>query len=163
MHRHDRHATCCLALTMPGPDNALPSLQLNCREGLPEQVTPEMLEDEEFLKHFHHALLEVGCCMSEALPVKTHGCSKAGAYSGDACIPVFPAHDNSITPDMCQLRQHAVKLAATEEPGASRQILHVQVPHMHAPSQHPHSTCRAHAERCAQTSTDIVVIHNTPP
>lgn len=26
---------------------------------LPETVTPEMLEDAEFLGHFHHALLEV--------------------------------------------------------------------------------------------------------
>lgn len=32
---------------------------LNCREGLPETATPEMLEDDAFLQKFHHALLEV--------------------------------------------------------------------------------------------------------
>lgn len=32
---------------------------LGCREGLPEVVKEEDLEDEAFLKVFHHALLEV--------------------------------------------------------------------------------------------------------
>ncbi len=41
----------------------LPALflpQMGCREGLPEEVAPELLEDEGFQKTFHHALLEVG-------------------------------------------------------------------------------------------------------
>ena len=33
---------------------------MNCRAGLPEEAKEEMLEDEDFLKAFHHALLEVG-------------------------------------------------------------------------------------------------------
>lgn len=33
--------------------------QLNCAEGLPEAVSEEMLQDEAFLRPFHHALLEV--------------------------------------------------------------------------------------------------------
>ncbi|MEW5308436.1 MAG: hypothetical protein WDW38_000398 [Sanguina aurantia] len=33
--------------------------ELGCREGLPEEVSPDMLDNEEFLKLFHHALLEV--------------------------------------------------------------------------------------------------------
>ncbi|PNW74729.1 hypothetical protein CHLRE_12g512550v5 [Chlamydomonas reinhardtii] len=32
---------------------------LGCREGLPEEAAESMLEDEGFLKRFHHALLEV--------------------------------------------------------------------------------------------------------
>lgn len=32
---------------------------LNCATGLPEAANAEMLEDEDFLKAFHHALLEV--------------------------------------------------------------------------------------------------------
>ena len=34
-------------------------VQLGCQEGLPEQATEEMLQDDSFLKKFHHALLEV--------------------------------------------------------------------------------------------------------
>ncbi|KAG2494484.1 hypothetical protein HYH03_007253 [Edaphochlamys debaryana] len=32
---------------------------MNCREGLPEEATEALLEDEGFQKTFHHALLEV--------------------------------------------------------------------------------------------------------
>lgn len=32
---------------------------MGCREGLPEEVAPELLEDEGFQKTFHRALLEV--------------------------------------------------------------------------------------------------------
>lgn len=32
---------------------------LGCAEGLPEEATAEMLDDEDFQKAFHHALLEV--------------------------------------------------------------------------------------------------------
>ena len=35
-------------------------------DGLPEEVTEEMLHDEEFLKAFHHALLEVCIALSNA-------------------------------------------------------------------------------------------------
>lgn len=34
-------------------------LQLKCEEGLPEQASEEMLQDDGFLQKFHHALLEV--------------------------------------------------------------------------------------------------------
>jgi len=33
--------------------------QMGCREGLPEVATAEMLQNDSFLKKFHHALLEV--------------------------------------------------------------------------------------------------------
>lgn len=33
--------------------------QMGCGEGLPEQATEAMLEDDAFLQKFHHALLEV--------------------------------------------------------------------------------------------------------
>lgn len=92
------------------------------------------------------------CC---AVNVKC-GCSKAGAYAvTHACIqPVLPVHDSSSMPGMCQLRQHAVRLAAT---GASRQQPAAALPG----ASHAH-TLTAHAERCAQTSTHAVVIHITP-
>ncbi|KAG1680207.1 hypothetical protein FOA52_000321 [Chlamydomonas sp. UWO 241] len=32
---------------------------LKCEAGLPDVATPEMLEDNDFLQKFHHALLEV--------------------------------------------------------------------------------------------------------
>mmetsp|Transcript_3934 Transcript_3934/g.8439 ORF Transcript_3934/g.8439 Transcript_3934/m.8439 type:complete len:124 (-) Transcript_3934:484-855(-) len=32
---------------------------MGCREGLPEKVEESMLQEESFLKTFHHALLEV--------------------------------------------------------------------------------------------------------
>eukprot|EP00877_Chromochloris_zofingiensis_P012423 jgi/Chrzof1/7434/Cz02g23160.t1 len=32
---------------------------LHCADGLPEEVTDEMLQDDGFLQAFHHALLEV--------------------------------------------------------------------------------------------------------
>ncbi|KXZ56045.1 hypothetical protein GPECTOR_2g1597 [Gonium pectorale] len=35
------------------------STQMGCREGLPEEATEAALEDEQFQKTFHHALLEV--------------------------------------------------------------------------------------------------------
>ncbi|KAG2452559.1 hypothetical protein HYH02_002796 [Chlamydomonas schloesseri] len=35
------------------------AVSLGCREGLPEEANESMLEDEGFLKRFHHALLEV--------------------------------------------------------------------------------------------------------
>jgi hypothetical protein len=34
-------------------------LQMGCGDGLPAEVTEEMLQDDSFLQTFHHALLEV--------------------------------------------------------------------------------------------------------
>lgn len=34
-------------------------MQLGCGDGLPQQVTEELLQDDAFLQKLHHALLEV--------------------------------------------------------------------------------------------------------
>jgi hypothetical protein len=34
---------------------------MSCAEGLPAEVTEELLEDDDFLQKFHHALLQVSC------------------------------------------------------------------------------------------------------
>jgi multifunctional methyltransferase subunit TRM112 len=58
-------------------------LQLGCREGLPEQVSEEMLQDDSFLRAFHHALLEV-CTRSNG--------SREWSYRTIADVPhVLPA------------------------------------------------------------------------
>jgi hypothetical protein len=60
----------CLALTLaavvlvlpaapPPPLCALVLLQMSCAEGLPAEVTEELLENDDFLQKFHHALLQV--------------------------------------------------------------------------------------------------------
>lgn len=36
-------------------------VQLGCGDGLPAEVTEELLGDDGFMQKFHHALLEVRC------------------------------------------------------------------------------------------------------
>jgi multifunctional methyltransferase subunit TRM112 len=76
------------------PPNLLCSLvtQLNCREGLPDTVAPELLEDEQFLMAFHHALLEVRptspahntCSLPTTAPVL---CLQVGLEEGALVCP----------------------------------------------------------------------------
>jgi hypothetical protein len=44
--------------------------------GLPDAVTPELMEDDQFLKQFHHALLEV--CALHLAPLRN--CAAAGNH-----------------------------------------------------------------------------------
>ncbi|CAM9229832.1 unnamed protein product, partial [Sphacelaria rigidula] len=47
------------------------AVALECGEGLPEEVTDEMKEDEEFLQKVHHALMEVDLMEGELVCPET--------------------------------------------------------------------------------------------
>lgn len=49
-------------------------------EGLPEAASEAMLEDEDFLKKFHHALLEVHLEEGALVCPETGGCTHTHAH-----------------------------------------------------------------------------------
>lgn len=55
----DTGSCCPCAACCTPPLCALVLLQMSCAEGLPAEVTEELLENDDFLQKFHHALLQV--------------------------------------------------------------------------------------------------------
>jgi hypothetical protein len=66
---------------------------MGCREGLPEQVSPEMLEEEGFLKAFHHALLEVRPRLAAVLAGQLASWARLGCSQSRRWLVMLTAGD----------------------------------------------------------------------